>query len=89
MKLIRLGDGYVALPGGTGTLVELALAWEMIHKQLLSKKPLVALGRSWRLIISEVEQADSNCCGLVCVADTAAAAVEILQAAPIPRKSPN
>jgi uncharacterized protein (TIGR00725 family) len=78
MKLIHLGDGYVALPGGTGTLVELAVAWEMIHKGLLPRKPLVALGECWRPIISEMESADAKCSGLVCLAGSVAAAVEVL-----------
>ena len=32
-KLVRLGDGYVACKGGTGTLVELAVVWEMLNKK--------------------------------------------------------
>ena len=31
-KLIRLADGFVACKGGTGTLVELAVVWEMLNK---------------------------------------------------------
>ncbi|MBI3896258.1 MAG: LOG family protein, partial [Acidobacteria bacterium] len=46
--LVAIGDGYAACPGGTGTLVELAVAWEMLHKKLLSGRPLVALGDFWR-----------------------------------------
>ncbi len=32
-ELVRLGDGYVACKGGTGTLVELAVVWEMLNKK--------------------------------------------------------
>ncbi len=30
--LIKLGEGYVVLPGGTGTLLELAKVWELKTK---------------------------------------------------------
>src|SRR5437016_10827445 len=31
-ELIRIADGFVACKGGTGTLVELAVVWEMLNK---------------------------------------------------------
>lgn len=34
--LIELGSGYVVLPGGTGTLTELAYAWEMMNKGFIA-----------------------------------------------------
>jgi len=34
-KLIELGDAYVVLDGGTGTLVELFVVWEMLNKKLI------------------------------------------------------
>ena len=33
--LVRLADGFVGLPGGTGTLLEVALVWELVNKGLL------------------------------------------------------
>ncbi|MBN2433283.1 MAG: LOG family protein [Acidobacteria bacterium] len=39
--LIRWGDLYVVLPGGTGTLVELGLVWEFCHKSAAVKPILV------------------------------------------------
>ena len=61
MTLISLGDAYVALPGGTGTLAELALAWEMMNKSILSatvggRKPLLIVGSYWQPVISCLEQ---------------------------------
>ncbi len=48
-RLIELGTaGYVALPGGTGTLAELAVAWELAAKGRLSGRPLVCVGDYWR-----------------------------------------
>jgi len=56
MTLIERGDAYVVLPGGTGTLAELALCWEMMHKGSLSKtvggrKPLLVMAPYWQPVI--------------------------------------
>ena len=56
-RLLELGDGYVACPGETGTLVELAVAWEMMSKGLLPRKPLVALGNYWLPVIELIQRA--------------------------------
>jgi predicted Rossmann-fold nucleotide-binding protein len=78
-KLIAVGDGYVALPGGTGTLVELAVAWEMIHKRLMPAKPLVVLGEFWRPVVELVESLDGNSRGMVILSESVSAATEILR----------
>ena len=44
-ELVKRGRGYVACPGGTGTLVELAVVWEMLNKGVMAVKPIVVLGR--------------------------------------------
>ncbi len=80
MKLISLGDGYIACPGGTGTLVELAVAWEMIHKRVMPPKPVVTLGEFWRPIVAQIESFDANSCGLVRLAATPGDAVAALRA---------
>src|SRR5580692_8865373 len=38
-ELVRLGDGFVACKGGTGTLVELAVVWEMLNKKAMEQRP--------------------------------------------------
>jgi uncharacterized protein (TIGR00730 family) len=53
-ELIRRGSGYVVCPGGTGTLVELAVVWEMLNKGVMRNKPFVALGEFWQPIIERV-----------------------------------
>lgn len=55
-NLLNLGDGFIVLPGGTGTLVELALVWEHFNKGLLSLKPVAAVGDLWMDIISKMEE---------------------------------
>lgn len=61
MTLIERGDAYIVLPGGTGTLAELALAWEMMNKSTLSKtvggpKPLLVMVPYWRPVIECLAQ---------------------------------
>lgn len=43
-KLVGYGDGFVVLDGGTGTLTELFVAWEMLNKEFHSK-PIAVLGQ--------------------------------------------
>ncbi|MFH1068300.1 MAG: LOG family protein [Candidatus Glassbacteria bacterium] len=50
--LLRLGDGYVAGKGGTGTLAEIAVAWEYINKRIVTRRPLVLLGAFWEKLPS-------------------------------------
>jgi uncharacterized protein (TIGR00730 family) len=61
MTLIERGDAYVVLPGGTGTLAELALCWEMMNKGSLSKtvggrKPLLVMAPYWQPVIDCMRQ---------------------------------
>ena len=57
-ELIRLADGFVACKGGTGTLVELAVVWEMLNKSVMSAKPFATLGDFWRPIIESVREVE-------------------------------
>jgi uncharacterized protein (TIGR00730 family) len=56
--LVERGHGYVACPGGTGTLVELAVVWEMLNKRAMARKPLVVLGDFWRPVIDRVREVE-------------------------------
>jgi uncharacterized protein (TIGR00725 family) len=56
--LIERGDAFVTCPGGTGTLVELAVVWEMLNKNVISRKPLVVLGEFWHPIIDRVREVE-------------------------------
>lgn len=59
-ELIRFGEGYVACKGGTGTLVELAVVWEMLNKGVMAGKPFVTLGDFWTPIIERVREVESD-----------------------------
>lgn len=47
LKLIELGDGFVVLQGGTGTLLELSSLWEMLNKHLIIPVPVVCHSDMW------------------------------------------
>ena len=55
-KLIDLGDGFVVLQGGTGTLLELASVWEYCNKGLMNIKPIACHSVIWKLIISKMNK---------------------------------
>src|SRR5437764_10137694 len=57
-ELIRRADGFVACKGGTGTLVELAVVWEMLNKSVMAAKPLLALGHFWHPILERVREVE-------------------------------
>jgi uncharacterized protein (TIGR00730 family) len=53
-ELIRLADGFVACKGGTGTLVELAVVWEMLNKAVIENRPFAVLGDFWEPVLERV-----------------------------------
>jgi len=55
MKLIELGDAYVVLRGGTGTLLELAAVWELMNKRVIRSRPLVVVGEFWNSTVETVK----------------------------------
>jgi uncharacterized protein (TIGR00730 family) len=50
-KLVELGDGFVVLPGGAGTLVELGVVWNLALLGALQDKPIVVVGSGWELVL--------------------------------------
>ena len=56
MKLVELGDAYVVLKGGTGTLLELAAVWEFINKGLLAEKPIVIVDDFWQNVVQTLRE---------------------------------
>jgi uncharacterized protein (TIGR00730 family) len=57
-ELVRVADGYVACKGGTGTLVELAVVWEMLNKKAMEQRPFVVLGDFWQPILDRVGEVE-------------------------------
>lgn len=57
-ELIRLADGFVACKGGTGTLVELAVVWEMLNKSVIAGKPIAVMGDFWTPVLDRVREVE-------------------------------
>jgi uncharacterized protein (TIGR00725 family) len=73
--LVQSGDGYVVLKGGTGTLVEIAMVWEMVNKGLIPNKPIVAVSPFWDNIVNQFKEelaweGDGDCTKHVSLATT-------------------
>jgi hypothetical protein len=48
--LIESCDAAMALPGGVGTLAEIAVMWSQMQTQALPERPLILIGSGWRKI---------------------------------------
>src|SRR5258708_21566705 len=57
-ELIRRADAFVACKGGTGTLVELAVVWEMLNKSVMYRKPFAVLGDFWQPVLDRVREVE-------------------------------
>jgi uncharacterized protein (TIGR00730 family) len=55
-KLVSLGDGYVILKGGTGTLLEFSLVWELMNKKMMHQKPIILLGGFWEGVVETLRE---------------------------------
>jgi uncharacterized protein (TIGR00730 family) len=61
--LLKLGQAYVVLPGGTGTLLELAKVWELKNKGFRNAdKPIILVGGFWQPLLDliAVDDPDSS-----------------------------
>jgi len=55
-RLVELGDLYVVLPGGTGTLLEFSLVWELLNKGI-SPKPIL-VDDTWACLLTAFPPGD-------------------------------
>lgn len=51
--LIEGSEAAIALPGGPGTLAEIALSWNLMIVGSLARRPLILVGDGWRQVWSE------------------------------------
>ena len=58
LHLVLNNDAMIALPGGIGTLSEVALAWSLLQTGEIAARPLVLLGPVWRETIRIYAQAE-------------------------------
>jgi uncharacterized protein (TIGR00730 family) len=77
--LTELGRAYVVLPGGTGTLLELAKVWELKNKGFLNAdKPVILVGGFWRPLVELVSKDDPESSRYLELADEPEQAVELI-----------
>jgi uncharacterized protein (TIGR00730 family) len=77
--LVKLGRAYIVLPGGTGTLLELAKVWELKNKGFLkADKPIILLGGSWKPLVKLIETDDADSGRYVKLVDGPKQAVEMI-----------
>jgi uncharacterized protein (TIGR00730 family) len=77
--LIRLGQAYVVLPGGTGTLLELAKVWELKNKVFLeTDKPIILVGGFWKPLVDMVASDDPDSSRYVKLADEPEQVIELI-----------
>ncbi len=79
-KLAEIGDAYAVLPGGTGTLLELAEIWESANKGFVKPaKPIILLGDFWTPLVELMAKDDPGCKNYITQAEDAKNAVQILK----------
>jgi len=77
--LVKLGRVYIVLPGGTGTMLELAKVWELKNKGFLkADKPIILLGGFWKPLIELIATEDAGSSRYVKLADEPKQAVEMI-----------
>lgn len=77
--LIKLGQGYVVLPGGTGTLLELAKVWELKNKGFLkADRPIILVGEFWKPLVDLVAADDPDSSRYIRCADGPKQAVKLI-----------
>ena len=58
LHLVMNNNGMIALPGGIGTLSEVAFAWSLMQTGEIPRRPLVLLGPIWRETIRVYAQTE-------------------------------
>lgn len=44
---VLVSDAFVVVPGGIGTVLELAMIWQLLQVRKLNRTPLILIGRMW------------------------------------------
>jgi len=77
--LLKLGQAYVVLPGGTGTLLELAKVWELKNKGFQdTDKPIILVGGFWLPLLDLIASDDPESSMHIKQADKPEQVVELI-----------
>jgi uncharacterized protein (TIGR00725 family) len=55
-KLIEIADAYVIFKGGSGTLSEVGLVWEMAKFEYGHHEPLIFVGKEWEAVVKSITE---------------------------------
>jgi uncharacterized protein (TIGR00730 family) len=55
-ELVTRPAAYIILPGGNGTLAELAIAWEHQRRRLLPDRPIIVWEHPWRNVLGALRE---------------------------------
>jgi len=55
-KLMEIADAFIIFKGGTGTLSEVGLTWEIAKFDYGHHEPLIFVGPEWREIVATIEK---------------------------------
>jgi uncharacterized protein (TIGR00730 family) len=53
---VLVSDAFVIVPGGVGTVLELAMIWQLLQVRKLNRTPLILIGRMWTDFVSWARQ---------------------------------
>lgn len=56
MELLDLPDAWCAIGNSTGTLAEIAMAWDYMAKGFIDAKPLILIGQTWKEFMEYIER---------------------------------
>lgn len=80
--MIEDADAYLVLPGGLGTLAELAMTWDLLAIRVLEPRPCIIYGESWGHILpvlkTELEMSVDHAFDLVRLCTTANEVLQLL-----------
>ena len=54
--LIEQADAYLVLPGGLGTLAELAMTWDLLAIKVLEPRPVLVYGECWLPLLDRMKK---------------------------------
>ncbi len=55
-QLVTRGQAFVVLRGGIGTLLELALVWNLVQSPEYAQKPIFVVGECWSQVIATLRE---------------------------------
>lgn len=55
-KLIEIADAFVIFKGGTGTLSEVGMVWELAKFNYGDHEPLIFVGNEWKEVVETIEK---------------------------------